>query len=123
MKPDVIIVIAAVIGVMLTVAGVAGVWLSLRTAQNSQTLKNFRDASASWREKADALASDLASVQADLAELTAKYTTLLAAHEALQNVITGRSEIAAMSVQMGKYKDEIIREIRSARKSTGGSAG
>jgi hypothetical protein len=117
-----IVVLAAVIGVMLTVAGVAGVWLSLRTAQNSQTLKNFRDASASWREKADALTSDLASMQAELTALTAKYTTLLAAHEVLKNVVTGRSEIEAMATQMGEYKDEIIREIRTVKATVRGSS-
>lgn len=107
---------------MLTVAGVAGVWLSLRTAQNSQTLKNFRDASASWREKADALSSDLATMQAELTALTAKYATLLAAHEVLKNVVTGRSEIEAMAEQMSKYKNEIIREIRVTRTTAGGGS-
>lgn len=109
---NLVITVTAVLAVLLTVAGAAGVWLAMRTAQNSQTLKNFRDASASWREKADALTSELVSVRADLLELTGKYATLLAAHEVLKGVVTGQSAIEELAATMGDYKNEIIKEIR-----------
>lgn len=110
----IVVTVTAVLAIVLTVAGAAGVWLAMRTAQNSQTLKNFRDASASWREKADALTDELVAVRADLVALTSKYATLLAAHEVLKDVVTGQSALEELTERMGEYKDDIIKEIRVA---------
>lgn len=112
-----IITIAAIIGVLLTAAGIIGAWLAMRTAQHTQTVQNFREASASWREKAEAQASDLAVMQSEMAALTAKYDALRQEHEALKNVVTGKAAIEALGVSLEQARNDIIVEIRLSRQS------
>jgi hypothetical protein len=111
MTATLLITLAAILGVLLTVASVFGVWLGLRNAQTGQTLKNFREASASWREKAEALGADLDTVRSDLAELRKQYRELLSEHEVLKNVVTGKAAIEALGVQVEKAKTDIILEV------------
>lgn len=115
MGSTLIITVAAALGILLTVAGVIGVWLAMRTAQHTQTVKNFRDASSSWREKAEALDSDLTSLRAELKALRELYRVLQQKHEALQDVVTGRTAIEHLALQVGDAKSEIILEIRLNR--------
>lgn len=110
-----LIVTTAVIGVLLTVAGIAGVWLAMRTGQNTQTVKNFRDAAASWREKAEALGSDLVTLQGELASLRTEHDKLQTEHESLKNVVTGKAALEALGVQMDAARSEIILEVRLNR--------
>lgn len=117
MGPTFIIVLAAVLGVMLTVSGIIGVWLAMRTAQHTQTVKNFREAAASWREKAEALASDLAGMQQELAALRENYADLLHEHEVLKNVVTGKSALEALGVHLEQAKSDIILEVRMSRET------
>lgn len=112
MSPTTLVVIAAVIGVLLTVAGSVGVWLAIRTGQSSQTVKNFQEAAASWREKAEALSSDLENVRTEMAALRSQHERLQFEHEALKDVVTGKTAVEAMAAQMGLYKDEILSEIQ-----------
>lgn len=110
-----VITTAAVLGILLTVAGITGVWLAMRTAQNTQTVRNFRDATASWREKAEALDSDLGSLRTEMAALQGLYVTLQQKYEALQEVVTGKAAIEHLGVQVSDAKSEIILEIRLNR--------
>jgi uncharacterized coiled-coil DUF342 family protein len=107
-----VITITAVLGVLLTMAGSVGVWLAMRTGQNTQTVKNFRDAAASWREKAEALAADLATIQSELTTLRAQYDQLMAEHNMLKDVVSGRTAIEALGMQVENAKKDIIQEIR-----------
>jgi uncharacterized protein YlxW (UPF0749 family) len=111
----VVITAVAVLGILLTVAGVIGVWLAMRTAQHTQTVKNFRDAAESWREKAEATDSELTSMRTEMTELRQQYTSLLQKHEALQDVVTGRTAIENLGVQVGDAQSAIIAEIRQNR--------
>ena len=115
MSATLLIVAAAVIGVLLTVAGVIGVWLAMRTGQNTQTVKNFREAAASWREKAEALGSDLATVQAELTSLRTAHDALQVQHEVLKDLVTGKAAIEALGIQVDNAKSEIILEVRLNR--------
>lgn len=114
-SPTLVIILAAVLGILLTVSGSLGVWLALRTGQNTQTLKNFRDSAASWRDKAEATDSELASVRAELADTKAELADLQLRHTALKDVVTGREALEALGLQVDKVKDEIIFEIRLNR--------
>jgi uncharacterized coiled-coil DUF342 family protein len=112
-----LIILTAILGVLLTVAGVAGVWMAMRTSQHAQTVRNFREASASWREKAEATSADLATVHEEMAELRQQYDRLLAEHEVLKNVITGKSALEALGVQVEQAKTDIVLEVRLSKEA------
>jgi gas vesicle protein len=112
-----IITVTAVLGVLLTVAGSLGVWLAMRTGQNTQTVRNFRDAAQSWREKAEAMAADLVTVQGELTQLRIEYDQLKQEHNVLRDVVSGKSTLDALSVQMDQVKNEITLEIRLSTES------
>lgn len=117
MNSALVITITAVLGILLTVAGILGVWLAMRTGQNTQTVRNFRDAAASWREKAEAMAADFAAVQSELAELRAQHEQLKQSHDVLANLVTGKSAIDALSVQIDQVKSDITLEIRLSQET------
>jgi len=110
-----LITFAAVVGVLLTVAGIVGAWLAVRTGQNTQTVRNFQDAAASWREKAESVAADLLTVQTELAALRAAHDKLQQAYNTLRDVVTGRSALEALSVQLDEAKKDITLEIRLSK--------
>lgn len=115
MSPTLLVVLTAIIGVLLVIAGSVGVWLAMRTGQHTQTVKNFRDAAASWREKAEALGSDLATLQGEMTGLQAEHGMLRAEHQALKNVVTGKAAIEALGLQLEQAKSDIILEVRLSR--------
>jgi uncharacterized coiled-coil DUF342 family protein len=117
MASTLIIVLIAVLGFLLTLGGIIGVWLAVRTAQNTQTVKNFREAASSWREKAEALASDLLTVQGEMAELQKQHKNLQAEHDVLKNVVTGKSAIESLGVQMTDAREAIILEVRLSKEA------
>lgn len=117
MSSALIITATAVVGVLLTIAGSLGVWLAMRTGQNTQTVRNFRDAAASWREKAEAMAADLATIQAELTTLRAQHEKLQQEHNVLRNVVSGKSALDALSMQLDQAKNEITVEIRLSKES------
>lgn len=110
-----LVIFTAILGVLLTVAGTGGVWLAIKTGQSGQTVKNFQDAAASWREKADALSSDLDSVRAELKILHRQHDKLQSEHEALKNVVIGKSALEALGVQVNEARTQIILEVRLNR--------
>lgn len=123
MSGTLLIIAAAVIGVLLTTAGVVGVWLAMRTAEHTQTVRNFREASASWREKAESQAADLAAVQAEMTTLKSKYDELRRDYEALKRVVTGTSAMEALGVTLEQAKSDIILEIKINRETLQGLVG
>lgn len=104
-----IAVAAAVIGVLLVVAGAVGVWLAIRTGQNTQTLANFREAAKSWREKAEALQSDLDTVKQELAGAQAELTDVRGKYAVLEGIVTGKAEISALASQVEHLRGDILR--------------
>jgi len=104
-------VAASILGVLLVAATSVGAWAALRVGKNTQTVANYREAAASWREKSDSQQAEIADLRQQLsenrtaaAEAQAAASTKVADLEAqvhvLQGVVTGRAQLEALGTEL-----------------------
>lgn len=90
--------IVGVLALLLAAGGVVGT--SLRVGRNSQTVANYREAASSWEAKATAQAGQLDELQAAHEQAAQEVTELRAKVQILQDLVTGKTAIEQLSVQV-----------------------
>jgi hypothetical protein len=111
-----ILAVIAIIGLLITAATVVGG--SFRVGRNTQTVSNYREAALSWEASAKALEAQVhqfeeqlaerdvhareveTGFEAQLAEKDARIHELEGRLTTLQDVVTGKSAVEALTVEM-----------------------
>lgn len=90
--------IVGVLALLLAAGGVVGT--SLRVGRNSQTVANYREAAHSWEAKASAQEGQIGELQAAHEQAAQEVTELRAKVQILQDLVTGKTAIEQLSVQV-----------------------
>jgi hypothetical protein len=90
--------IVAIIALLITAGGVVGT--SLRVGRNSQTVANYREAAASSEAKANAQKGQIEELQAAHELAVQEVTDLRAKVQVLQDMVTGKTAIEQLTVQV-----------------------
>lgn len=109
MSSSAIVTWIAVLGFLITAAGLVGV--SMRVGRNSQTVANYREAAASWEAKARAQEGQITQLQAADAAKKEQITELTAKVQLLQDMVTGKTAIEQLAAQVADTFDRIDAKI------------
>jgi predicted RNase H-like nuclease (RuvC/YqgF family) len=66
---ELVTVFGILITCLLTAAGGVGTWAALRVGRNAQTLRNYRDAADSWKEKSDSQDGKIRDQESEITRL------------------------------------------------------
>lgn len=84
----VVTIFGILITILLSAAGVVGTWAALRVGKNAQTIKNYRSAADSWKERAEAQDAKITEQNEEISRMHTENTAL-------------RQEIAELRGQIG----------------------
>jgi len=101
--------IVAVLALLGTAGGMVGV--SLRVGRQSQTVANYREAATSWEAKAKAQEGQIEELQAAAADAAQEVTELRAKVQILQDLVTGKTAIEQLTVQVTETSARIEAKI------------
>jgi hypothetical protein len=88
----------AIIGLLITVAGLIGA--SFRIGRNAQTVNTYREAANAWESKAKAQADEIDELRDKLAVAEATIEKMQARLKLLEEMVTGRIAITDLTIKM-----------------------
>jgi chromosome segregation ATPase len=134
-----ILAIVALVGLLITAATVIGG--SFRVSRNTQTVSNYREAALSWESQSKALEAQVRLFEEQLAERDAHARTVESQFEAqlaekdarihelegrlttLQDVVTGKAAVEALTTEMRSVRtglDAVKGDVAAIRETLSG---
>ena len=101
-------VIAGLLALFIAALGVIGGWAALRVSKQTQTVKNFRDAAESWRQKSESQDNRIAELEHENAELRKQLADLQGQVTVLRDLATGASAIAEHEAKADRRQESIM---------------
>ncbi|MHB1954993.1 MAG: hypothetical protein ACYCOU_14750 [Sulfobacillus sp.] len=90
--------IAGLLGFFIAAGSLLG--LSIRVGRNTSTVNNYRESALSWEAKSKAQESEIADLQNANAALEMQINGLKAKQQVLEELVTGKAAIEALSNQI-----------------------
>jgi predicted RNase H-like nuclease (RuvC/YqgF family) len=112
---NVISVLAAVVAVLLAIAGSIGGVAVFRSTRNTAIVTNYKQAADSYRERAEALEVETRDLHATNQQQAQQIAALQAQVQTLGDIVSGRSAIEELHRHMSESLGAITRQIDAAQ--------
>jgi cell division protein FtsB len=108
MNATIISILIGVLGFVIVAVGGIGAWSALRVGKQTQTVKNFRDAAESWRQKSESQDNRITELENENTELRKVVADLQGQVSVLRDLATGTSAILEHDAKADRRQDDIM---------------